>query len=205
MLKDLKLAGFIKEVSSSSPAPGGGTVSALSGACGAALLEMAVQVSEKNLTSEQRGHYLSKLSYFREQCTTLLDEDTKAFSMVMEAYRLPKKNDEEKKLRQARIQEALHVASETPLKTAECCLALMKLAEEIIALSKESCVSDAACGYYCSEAGLRGALSNVAINLSHLSDEQFRNVMKEKIDALTNWHRINSPKIEKLIRERLSI
>lgn len=205
MYKDMTLEKFILDISSSSPAPGGGSVSALGGAFGAGLLEMAVRISEKSIPEESFLHYISKLTDFREHCMQLIDEDSAAFTSVMEAYRLPRKTEEEKKKRSKKIQEALRTATETPLKTAESCLAIMNLAEEIISVSKESCLSDAACGYYFAEGGLKGALANVAINLGSLSDEEFIGTMREKMSALSNWHRSNSPKIEGMIKEKMGL
>lgn len=205
MYKDMKLEAFISQISSSSPAPGGGSVSALGGAFAAGLLEMAVRISERTIPEDPFSHYLSRLSAFSEQCTQLIDEDTQAFNGVMQAYRHPKNSESEKKLRTQKIQEALRVATEIPLKTAECCLAIMKLAEKIVSICKESCISDAACGYYFAEAALKGALANVAINLSSLKDEEFNNTVKEKVNALVNWHSSNSPKIEERIRERMGL
>lgn len=205
MNRDMTLDQFISDVSSSSPAPGGGSVSAIGGAFSASLLEMAVRISGKIIQEDQRDHYLLKLSYFREQCMLLADDDTSAFKMVMEAYQLPKNNDEEKQIRTGKIQNALHVATEVPLKTAESCLAIMKLAEEILPSCKQNCISDTACGYYFAEAGLKGALVNVALNLSSLKDEEFKSNVKEKISALSNWLVSNSPKIEKIIKERMGL
>ena len=109
-LIDMNLKTFMDETASESPAPGGGSVSAYMGALGAALGTMVA-----NLSSHKRGwddrwklfsDWAEKGKAIHNDLLRLVDEDTDAFNRLMETYSLPKKSEEEKKLRSAAIQEA---------------------------------------------------------------------------------------------------
>jgi methenyltetrahydrofolate cyclohydrolase len=195
---------FLAQLSSPSPTPGGGSVSALEGALGAGLLEMAIQLSHKALAPEELSRLLKEAGERREQCTMLISEDSQAYNVVMEAYGLPKGTDEEKKLRSARIQEALKRATETPMKTALACRDTMQLISEFIPFCKPSCFSDAAVAFYCCETGLEGALANVAINISSLKDLDYVRSVREKTASLELFKQARSPGMRELIREKLS-
>jgi methenyltetrahydrofolate cyclohydrolase len=201
MTDEKSIEKFIHDVAAGTPTPGGGSVSALSGSMGAALLEMAVRISTKNDSEEHPS--LSKLASVRTECSRLIKEDARAFTLVMGAYGLPKTNDDEKKKRSAAIQEGLKRATEVPLATAEHCIDLMQLADELFGICKESCFSDAAVGFYCAEAGFQGALANVAINLTSLKDEDFRKAVKETTGSMKEWLAQHESRIKTRINERL--
>lgn len=108
-LANLTLTKFVEETASDSPAPGGGSVSAYAASMGAALATMVA-----NLTAHKKG-YEERLSYFSEiaaqgiqlsqELLQLVDEDTAAFNMIMEAFRLPKLTPEDKKDRKKAIKK----------------------------------------------------------------------------------------------------
>ena len=102
MSSDLNLSvkDFADELSTDSPAPGGGSASALAGSLAAALSGMVA-----NLTIGKKGYEknFDELKIVAEECQqlkdellALVDEDTEAFNKVMDAFRLPKKSEEEK-------------------------------------------------------------------------------------------------------------
>ena len=91
---------FLDEVASSSPAPGGGSVAALSVALGAALSSMVC-----NLTRGKQGYekvqdeihgILEKSEELRKDLTDLIDKDTDAFNEVMKALKMPKETEDQK-------------------------------------------------------------------------------------------------------------
>ena len=117
-LADLTLSGFSNETLSESPAPGGGSVSAYVGALGAALGTMVA-----NLSAHKRGwddqweefsDWAEKGKKAHDRLLTLVDEDTSSFNAIMDAFSLPKNNDQEKKNRSAAIQAATKKAIEVP-------------------------------------------------------------------------------------------
>lgn len=190
-LREKSMEEFLKIIGSPDPAPGGGSACAFSAALSAALLQMAIGVSER----EPEGEELRVLYTDMEACCaeglSLVDEDAAAFDNVIEAHRLPKGNREEKDRRRAAIHEALLKAASVPMRTASICLAELEKALVVVKKCKRSCVSDAAVGVYLAWAGLKGALSNVRVNLDAVKDLQailpFKiqvNLLEEKANLL---------------------
>src|SRR5438128_139686 len=122
-LVKMDLREFCNETLSDAPAPGGGSVAALMGALGASLGGMVA-----NLSAGKRG-WDNKLEYFsdwavkaqqlKDELLSLVDEDTAAFSKVMDAFAMPKESAEEKTARSAAIERATKHAAQIPLKVME--------------------------------------------------------------------------------------
>lgn len=183
-LKDLTLEGFLKELSSSSPAPGGGSVAALMGALGSALASMV-----SNLTLGKKGYEnleedikrLLELSEdLKEKLLLKVDEDTEAFNSFMSALKLPKDNEERKKA----IEEALKVATLLPLSVMELSLEVLKLSKELLDKGNKNAISDVAVSAISAYAGMESAYFNVLINCSSIKDENFKASSKEKAHGL---------------------
>lgn len=189
-LVDLSLKKFVDETASESPAPGGGSVSAYLGALGAALGAMVA-----NLTAHKKG-YEDRLEFFSEygvqaqekikELLFLVDEDTKAFNAIMEAYRLPKNTVEEKSIRKKAIRKANVYAIEIPLKTMETAAACLPLLRAMIENGNPNSISDAGVGALCIQAAVSGAALNVQINAAGLDDEAKKAAYFEKAETIEN-------------------
>ncbi|KUO48909.1 MAG: methenyltetrahydrofolate cyclohydrolase [Desulfitibacter sp. BRH_c19] len=185
MLVDLTGKDFIKSVASDSPAPGGGSVAAFAGALSAALVNMVVNLTvgrekyqehEKELiTIRDKGNEL------QERLTRYVDEDTQTFSLVMEAYKLPKETDQDKSKRSAAIQDAMKKAAELPLEVAKSCLEVIRFSETVITKGNPNCLSDGGVGCLMAHAGLQGAVFNVQINLGSIKDEEYKKRLTTEI------------------------
>lgn len=169
---------FVDEVSTESPAPGGGSVSALMGSLAAAL---AVMVA--NLTVGKKGyeHAWADLAgtavegqRIKDALLRAVDEDTDAFNRVMDAMRLPKGTPEQAAAREDAIDAANRQAAEVPLRTARLCLDALRLAHAAAARGNRNSASDAGVAALAARAGAEGAVLNVRINLNAISDEAFR-------------------------------
>jgi glutamate formiminotransferase/formiminotetrahydrofolate cyclodeaminase len=169
---------FVDEVSSNSPAPGGGSVAALAGSLGAALAAMVA-----NLTVGKAGYESAWMSSsaLAERAQALkasllraVDDDTKAFDDVLAAMRLPKGTDAEKGARSAAIATAYEKATSVPLATARLCLEAMVLAEEAARTGNRNSASDAGVGALLAKAGLESAILNVRINLPSVREGAFK-------------------------------
>ncbi|WP_227764427.1 cyclodeaminase/cyclohydrolase family protein [Zhaonella formicivorans] len=184
MLIDLKCNEFIEELASASPAPGGGSVSALAGALGAALVSMVANLTigkeQFKADEEELQAVLAKASELKEKLMSYVDEDTEAFNRVMTAYKLPKGTEEEKKARTQAIQEAMRQAASLPMEVAECCLEALQLTKTAVAKGNPNALSDGGVAVLMAFAGLQGAIFNVQINLGSIKDEQFVQTMREK-------------------------
>lgn len=176
-LVDLTLRGFVEETASESPAPGGGSIAAALGALGAALATMVA-----NLSSHKRGwdarwkefsDWAEKGKAYHVELLRLVDEDTRAFNRVMDAFGLPKGSAEEKAERKRAIQAATRYAAEVPLLVMKSALASMDVIRAMAEIGNPSSVSDAGVGALCARSAVMGAHLNVKINCAGLEDKAF--------------------------------
>lgn len=188
-LVDRPVSEFVDELSSPSPAPGGGTTSACVGAMGAALAAMAANLSIGKKGFEERTSELESIALEAQELKTELlgraDEDSDAFNGILQALRLPKRSEEETTLRGLAIQEATKRASLVPLGSARACLGAMRLCLKAVERGRASSATDAAVGFLAAKAGLEGALLNVKINLEGIKDGDFAGAVKKEIEALS--------------------
>jgi methenyltetrahydrofolate cyclohydrolase len=125
-----------------------------------------------------------RVEAIKQELTLLVDEDTAAFNKFMEAMKLPKDTDEQKKIREEKMQHASIYALEIPLKTAEKCLGILQNQETIATYGNKNAVSDVGVGALMALAGLEGAVLNVKINLPGISDESLKNDASAKCAKL---------------------
>ncbi len=174
----MTVEGFVDEVSSNSPAPGGGSAAALAGSLGAALAAMVA-----NLTVGKAGYESAwaSSSSLAEQAQALkaallraVDDDTKAFDDVLAAMRSPKQTEEQKRAREAAIAAAYEKATSVPLATARLCLRALELAEQAAVTGNRNSASDAGVGALLARAGLEAAILNIRINLPSVRQGKFK-------------------------------
>ena len=183
------IADFLKKLASESPVPGGGSVAALSGALGAALIAMygTIGMQRKGISSDDQ-EILQKISIeaasYQNKLTRLITEDSLAYTAVMEAFKLPKTTDEETKARQHAIQRAFHLAVEIPLETMNACVECLQLIAEVVLVGNPSAFSDLKVAEYMCHAGAVGALENIAINLPSIKDQEFVKMIDGKVARL---------------------
>lgn len=179
---------FTDEVSRDTPAPGGGSIAALSGSLGAALASMVATLTHGKEGTEARDAELARIAAgaqrVKDALLTLVDEDTNAFNGFMEARRLPQGTAEEKALRKQKMQEGLKAAIDVPWRTALLAFEAMQLAHDVTKVGNPNSLTDGAVGAQMAFAGVRGALWNVVINLKDLSDPAYVADMQEKSQAL---------------------
>jgi len=185
-LIEMEVKKFIDEVDSKSPAPGGGSVAALSSALGVSLIRMVghLTVDKKKFLAlspdiqfEFKDTYNS-LIVVKNQLLNLIDEDTHAFNFIMNAFQMPKITEEEIKMRNKKIQEATLEAIMVPVKVASISLSAMKTLDFILKYGNKQTISDLGVAALSLSAGIEGACLNILINLPGLDDQiaasQFR-------------------------------
>ncbi len=179
MLTDLKVEEFIKEVGSNQPAPGGGSCSALAGALAASLAQMVA-----HLSGEAHADVVPNARVIADRLRHLTNRDTEAFNLVVAAYRLPRRTEQEKKERRAAIQAGTRMATEVPLQVMEVSLQALVLAKEMALHGNPNTISDAGVAGLLAAAGCRGAAYNVLINLPGLKDREFAAEAKHRLDEI---------------------
>lgn len=182
-LIDMTVAGFIDELASDSPAPGGGSVSALNGAIAAALTSMVgnLTIGKKKYADveEEMGEIVSRVSEIQKELLEAVDKDSDAFNVVFAAFKWPKETEEEKEARSAEIQRGTKIAADVPMRVAEKAAELMPLIEKVIMKGNQNSITDACCAMMACRYAVIGALLNVRINLGSIKDETF---VKEHAD-----------------------
>ena len=176
-LIDMSLSDFANETSSESPAPGGGSISAYCGAMGIALGTMVANLSAHKRGWDEKWEEFSKWAekglMYQNKLLSLVDEDTKAFNMIMTAFQLPKDTQEEKKIRQKAIQEATKNAILTPLEVMNITCQSMEVIKAMAKDGNPNSISDAAVGALCARTAVMGAFLNVKINCKDYKDNTF--------------------------------
>ena len=182
------LGGFLDELASSAPVPGGGSTAALAGALAAALVSMV-----GNLTIGKRRYadveadvtaLLDRSEALRCRLAGLLQEDTQVYGSLSGAYGLPRDTEQQKAARTAAIQCALKDAEAVPMRIAEACSEVLDLCRPMAVKGNRLAVSDAGVAALLAEAGLRSAVLNVLINLAYIKDEEFVARERAKINHL---------------------
>ena len=178
---------FVNEVSRDSPAPGGGSVAALSGALGAALGTMVANLSTSKAGFEKLKAKLSDISSkgqnTKDKLIKAIDDDTSAFDEVIKAMRMPKDTEKEKKLRNKKMQEGYKIATLVPLETVENCKDALYICRDISELMDESMASDVGSGALMANAGANAAAYNVRINLKSITDKNFSSRTTNKLES----------------------
>ncbi|MDO5427237.1 MAG: cyclodeaminase/cyclohydrolase family protein [Coriobacteriia bacterium] len=165
----MDLDNFVEDLTSNSPAPGGGAASALFGVLGAALSSMVCALTEgrkKYVDSEpfvQDQH--KKILELQEELKAMMDADVDAFMQISAAYKLPKETDEEKTKRSEAIQAALEPAIKVPFKIIQLAAQGLDLTESLIGKTNEMASSDLGCAALGFKVAIQGAYLNVKINL----------------------------------------
>ena len=178
---------FVNEVSRDSPAPGGGSVAALSGALGAALGTMVANLSTSKAGFEKFKPKLADISSrgqnTKDRLIKAIDDDTSAFDEVIKAMRMPKDTEDEQKLRNNKMQEGYKIATLVPLETVENCKEALYICKDISELMDESMASDVGSGALMANAGAIAAAYNVRINLKSITDKSFSSKTVNKLEA----------------------
>ncbi|GAA4469870.1 hypothetical protein GCM10023093_30060 [Nemorincola caseinilytica] len=173
-LVDMTVTRFVHETASESPAPGGGSVSALCGALGAALGTMVANLSSHKKGWDSRwkefSDHAAEGQKLLKEMLYLVDEDTNAFNAIMAAFGMPKGTDDEKAARKAAIEAATIYAIKIPFRTMEVAYASMDLAIAMGKKGNPNSISDAGVGALCARTAVKGCYLNVRINAQDLKE-----------------------------------
>jgi formiminotetrahydrofolate cyclodeaminase len=176
MFKSQSLDGFLTELSSRNPTPGGGTAAGLAAAMGVALVEMVANVVGARDEAEK-----SRLTPFVEGCeasraefTAMMDQDSAAFEGYMTAMKLAKTTDDERLSRRAAMQDALKGSTRVPLALAVRVCDFAELLVVTFCDAPKDIASDLYVGAAMLEAAHAGAIANVYVNLAYLRDPVFK-------------------------------
>lgn len=176
-LIDMNLVAFADETASESPAPGGGSISAYVATLGVSLATMVANLSSHKRGWDEKWEFFSQWAergqVIKDQLLAMVDEDTNAFNKIMDAFGLPKSNEEEKKIRTQAIQDATKYAIEVPFKVMKLAHSSLEIIKEMAVSGNPNSVTDAGVGALCARTAVMGAHLNVKINAAGLNDKAF--------------------------------
>ena len=208
MFTEKSLTRFLDELASNSPAPGGGSVAAFSGALGSALTSMVCHLTiGKKKYAEVDGemkNVLAKSEELRQQFVDLVDEDTLAFNKVMEAYGLPKETSDQKVLRSVAIQESTKEAALVPLSVMKHVVDALALAKVVAEKGNANSASDAGVSALMLHAAAEGAALNVQINLGSIIDSEFTGWHGEEVSSILRTCKRMSEDVLHLVQQRMN-
>ncbi len=174
-LIDDSVGAFSGELAAASPAPGGGSAAAVSGSLAAALVAMVCRLSlgrdDLAVSEEELTATLAAAERLRGRFLELVDEDTAAFNVVMDAVRMPKAEGAERSARSAALAKATLAAAAVPLETLTASAQTLTLAGVLVGRANPAAASDLGVAVELARAAAEGALLNVAINLNSLSPD----------------------------------
>ncbi len=176
-LVKMNLVDFTNETASESPAPGGGSISAYVAALGVSLGCMVANLSSSKKGWEDQWEEFSnraeKAQEYKKQLLFLVDEDTRAFNAIMEAFKLPKANESEKEERKNAIQTATKKAIEVPFQVMQISYNSMFLIKEMVEKGNPNSITDAGVGALCARTAVIGAHMNIRINAGGFNDKAY--------------------------------
>ena len=208
-LMNLSCKGFADETASESPAPGGGSISAYIGALGVSLATMVA-----NLTSHKAGwderwkefsDWAEKGQVLKDKLLWLVDEDTRAFNKIMDAFGLSKATDEDASLRSKAIQDTTRYAIQIPLQVMETSFQSMEIIKAMALAGNPNSVTDAGVGALCARSAVIGAFLNVKINAAGLKDKDFVAEVLRKGDEIEQNAKKAEDEILQIVHAKINI
>lgn len=207
-LSALTVKGFVDELASESPAPGGGSVAALTGSLGAALSAMVAGLTVGKEKYKDNWEVMEKVqsegTALQNRFLDLMEKDTEAFNCFMAAMKLPKATDDEKAARSKAMQEATKKAIEVPFETMKECAAMVKLADIASSKGNPNAVTDAGSAAVLARAAAVAASYNVKINLMGLKDEAFAAKIRSEMEETLKSIESSVAAIEKSVEASIS-
>lgn len=189
-LVDMTVKGFAEETASESAAPGGGSISALMGALGAALGTMVANLSSHKAGWDDRWREFSDWADKGQKLTgellSLVDEDTEAFNRIMDVFSMPKGTEEEKAARAAAMEAATLYATQVPLRTMQTSLRVFEVVRAMASEGNPNSVSDAGVGALAVRSAVLGAALNVKINAAGLKDRTAADNLVREADDIAS-------------------
>lgn len=172
----ITLEKYMEGIASSAPTPGGGNVAAISGALACALGVMVcnLTIGKKKYASveEDMKKLSTEIEKARNEFLELSKKDNEAFDAVMEAFKLPKETEEEKNIRNIKIEETTIQAAYIPSLVVSLSKETALLIKDASGKGNQNSLSDAGVALSLLTTAAKGAYLNVLINCSSLPNNK---------------------------------
>ena len=194
---------FLHVLALAKPTPGGGSVAALQGALGTALLSMVTGITVKKTKDKELMDFHGFLKITAYEFYKYVDKDKNAFDKVIEAFKLPDDTDKAKKKKKSAIQNAYKHAAQVPLEVCKKVLFIYPYAKILAKKGLKNAISDVGVALYSLHSGFMAARVNVLINLNSITDKQFNKTVSKELDALGKQEKDYYGEIESLFLTKL--
>ena len=179
---------YLDRLASVEPEPGGGSVAALVGALGAALVTMVTNLTlgkdKFAPVQDDMASIQAESERLRRELEALVTLDAHAYGAVAAAMKLPRGDEAQRAERSRVLQAALKGAAEVPLKVAQAAVEVAHLTLPAAEKGNPNGVSDAGVAVLLADAAAQSAALNVKINLAWIDDQQFNRGAWEQIEAV---------------------
>ena len=166
---------FVQDLNSTKPMPGGGSAAAVCGAMGAALAGMSAHMTAgKKKYAAVEGkmqEIIAATAVLQEEMLAMAREDADMYSLVLQAYKMPKTTEAEAAQRAMAIEEASKTAVIASLKVTGACVRIMKLAYTTVVEGNQMMITDGSASALLARACQQVAAYNVRINLGGVKDK----------------------------------
>ena len=190
-MKHMSVEDLAALTASNAPAPGGGSISAMAGAFGAALASMVANLTvgrEKFAGVEAEMHdVIEKTGVIYREMLDDMQRDTSAFDLVMAAMKMPKNTDAEKQARSEKMQQGYKAAIDVPFTVAQKAASILPLVKIVIETGNKNAVTDGLVAGMMACTAVLGALYNVRINLASVKDADYVADMTRKCRELQDY------------------
>ncbi|SFJ20930.1 Formiminotetrahydrofolate cyclodeaminase [Terrisporobacter glycolicus] len=211
MLQDLTVKDFIDELGSNSPAPGGGSVSALSASIASTLVSMVLNLTigkkeymeYEDFIKDEIVKSLNHVENYKKEFLDLMEKDTSAFLSLMDAFKMPKNTEEEIQIRKEKIQRGNNEALEIPFEVSQKAYKLYNYIDIAAEYGNKNALSDTGVAALLVEAAVEGALLNVKINILGLKDEDRKKELTEKCEIILEKSKKRKERIINSIESQL--
>jgi len=208
MYLDQPLRSFLEDTASKTPTPGGGSVAALVGSLGAALLCMVgnFTLGKPKFEKVERDvrEILKEADKLKEELSGLIQKDIEVYARFSQTSRMPRGTSELKEKRRQALQIALKDATQVPLTTAKLALRLLELAQLLLSKGNPNLITDVGVGALLADAALQSAALNVQINLGYIKDEEFRKRTSSVLSSMLSQGQEIKDKVVKGVRDALA-
>jgi formiminotetrahydrofolate cyclodeaminase len=198
---------YLDDLASRRPVPGGGSAAALVAATGISLISMVANFTigkdkYKNF-AVQAKEISSSSCALRQRLLNLVDTDVIAYEKLSRAYKMPKKNSEDKKKRAEAIQEGLKQALTPPVDICKCCHEGIKLCLPLAQKGNVNLITDVGIASVMLQCAFQSAMYNVEINLKSIQDERFILEIREILEPMEKDSSIINNEVHKEIDKHL--
>ena len=179
---------FVDVLASKSAVPGGGGAAALVGSIGMALGSMVcnLTIGKKKYAEYEDSvkEILVKAEEIEKKLLSMIDEDAKNFLPLSKAYGLPNSTEEEKKIKEETMENALKLACEVPINIVRVCFDAIKLHEDLVDKGSRLAISDVGVGVQCLRAAILSGQLNVVININSIKDVEYVEKVRKEVNYL---------------------